>query len=793
MFIFDEVTQNAGISNVRSGESSFWGDFNNDGWPDLLTGWHLSPTVLYQNNKDGTFTNVTSVVFSPSQQPKDNHGAAWVDFDNDGDQDLVELVGSVRGTGLGDNNLYINNDGILSDKARELGIDYSLGRGRTPTWFDLDKDGLLDLVMAVAARADGQAPPTIFRQTNSGFEDIGSTIGFNPNHNVAFGLLSDLSGDGNLDLIVIGEGARQTVYDISSLPFRDITNTVLPNNSPSRDIAIADFNNDLRPDIYSTLSWNLSDFGQEGANDVAAWLGFNQDEQGIKFDTNGDVKFNLYIPKQFSPIPGLLSQSEVYIGAGGLKAIDEDPSTPNNLEFTLSPTNPNFHGIFSHQAGSDRGVYIGYNPTLENWQLLLSTPNRNSVPISIESTEPISELEAIGFNPNQPPPLDKLLLNNGSQLVDYTGASAINRVPNAGVSVATGDFDNDMDIDLYIVATSAAINQPNILYANQGDGTFIPVTDAGGAAGTTRGVGSRVTTVDYDQDGFLDLFVTNHSELIEDAPYELFRNLGNDNHWLEIDLEGVVSNRDGIGAQIFATAGGVTQLREQAGGIHNGAQNHQRIHFGLADNNIVDELIIRWPSGIEQTLTNISADQIIQIVESTDSEDVNDDDQIFGQDDDDLIVGGDGNDTLNGGSGNDQVFGQNDDDLIVGGDGNDTLGGGTGNDQVFGQNDDDLIVGGDGNDTLNGGSGNDQVFGQDDDDVILGEAGNDALDGGNGDDQIFGQDDDDSIFGGDGNDTLGGGTGNDQVFGQNDDDLIVGEAGNDTLNGGSGNDQVFGQ
>jgi hypothetical protein len=117
--LFEEVTQIAGISDREGGESSFWGDFNGDGWPDLLTGWH--GRILYQNNRDGTFTDVTFSKFL-SHAPRDNHGAAWADFDNDGDQDLVRLVGAVRGTGSGENNLYVNDGGRLADQASELGV-----------------------------------------------------------------------------------------------------------------------------------------------------------------------------------------------------------------------------------------------------------------------------------------------------------------------------------------------------------------------------------------------------------------------------------------------------------------------------------------------------------------------------------------------------------------------------------------------------------------------------------------------------------------------------------------------
>ena len=376
----------------------------------------------------------------------------------------------------------------------------------------------------------------------------------------------------------------------------------------------------MLPDIYSTVNSSVSDLGQEGANNALAWLGsFEGDEQGIELDTDGNVTFTLYIPSYDPPIPGLLTQSEVYVGASGIKPTDESASKKNILQFTLSPTDPGVEGIFPHESGTEQGVYIGYDPIRETWQLLFSTPERFNLPISIQSTESLSDVTAIGFDPAQTPPEDQLFLNSDLGLVDKSDESGINKIPNSGVSTVAGDFDNDMDLDLYVVTTGTAANLPNILYENQGDGTFIAVPDAGGAAGTTLEIGSKVTTADYDRDGFLDLLVTNKSQLVENPPYELFHNLGNENNWLEIDLEGVKSNRDGIGAQIFATAGGVTQLREQTSGIHNGAQNHQRIHFGLADNTKVDELLIRWPNGQEQTIKNVPANQLLHIIEPSQS------------------------------------------------------------------------------------------------------------------------------------------------------------------------------
>ncbi len=305
---------------------------------------------------------------------------------------------------------------------------------------------------------------------------------------------------------------------------------------------------------------------------------------------------------------------DIYIGAGGF--------SPNSLRFTLSTDDPDVQGIFPHNPGVDRGIYIGYDYDLQRWQMLLSSPDRIDLRVLIKTSETISDLTAIGFNPNALPSDDQLLINTEQGLIDQSQEAEINSVPIAGNSVVSGDFDNDMDLDLYIVATGTAGNRPNILYENQGDGTFIAVSNAGGAEGTNLGVGDSVVTADYDLDGFLDLFVTNGDlspNLSKNAPYQLFHNQGNDNHWLEIDLEGVISNRDGIGAQVFVTAGGVTQLREQSGGIHSAAQNHQRLHFGLADNSKVDEILVKWPNGKEQKIKNVPANQLLHIIEPSES------------------------------------------------------------------------------------------------------------------------------------------------------------------------------
>ncbi len=98
--------------------------------------------------------------------------------------------------------------------------------------------------------------------------------------------------------------------------------------------------------------------------------------------------------------------------------------------------------------------------------------------------------------------------------------------------------------------------------------------------------------------------------------YQLLRNVAaNANHWLMIDLEGTRSNRDGIGAVVRVTAGGRTQVRVQDGGVHHRAQNHARLHFGLAGQAQADQITVHWPSGAVQQLSAVTANQVLRVRE----------------------------------------------------------------------------------------------------------------------------------------------------------------------------------
>ena len=619
--LFKDITSTSRIDYRGASYGVAWGDYNNDGFIDLWTGNHGLAT-LYKNLGNRTFIDATMEVFG--HQPRgDFHGAAWADFDNDGDLDLIQLEGADSGTSdLEDpqlaNRFYINEDGVFEDRAIELGLGYIGSRGRNPLWFDRNNDGWLDLLQGAGKRSDGAVPATIFSQDN-GFVDLRPSLNFDLEP-TRFGILSDLVNDNTPELITLDPYTGISIYDSTTI--EDLTDSILPADYRATDFISEDFNGDLLPDLYLTRR-GLSNSAFTSTSDTSFNLNLDieAETKGVAWETQGEITIDLWtFGFNFEEI----DPEDIFIGASALNPQDLDivPPTENDtiteLQLTLDPEDYRVAGLASFTPGVDEGLYIGYDPASTRWEMQLSTPDKDLVAAVINSKSNITEIEAIAFNNELQPNPDILLLSGGDSLIDRTAGSGINSLRTAGVSSVAGDFDNDMDVDLYVVTTNAAGNEPNVLYDNQGDGTFKAVTNLGDAVGSNLGIGDTVTTADYNNDGFLDLFITNGDFphlLNRNAPYQLFENQGNNNHWLEIDLEGVVSNRDGIGAKVYVSAGGITQLRQQSGGMHDGVQNDSRLHFGLADNTFVDEIRIEWSSGIVQNITDVDADQIISIVE----------------------------------------------------------------------------------------------------------------------------------------------------------------------------------
>ena len=193
-------------------------------------------------------------------------------------------------------------------------------------------------------------------------------------------------------------------------------------------------------------------------------------------------------------------------------------------------------------------------------------------------------------------------------------------LPYVGWGTCFIDYDHDRDLDLFVAnghvypqvdrlqLSEETYAQPNQLFENRGDGTFGAVE--GVKALQERRVSRGACRGDYDNDGDLDLLILN----LDDLP-TLMRNDSATGHWFAVRLVGQRSNRDGVGARIAVFSAGKKQVREAVAGSGFLGGHDPRLHFGLAGVSKVDSLEVRWPSGVIDRLYELSADQLVVLVE----------------------------------------------------------------------------------------------------------------------------------------------------------------------------------
>jgi hypothetical protein len=207
-----------------------------------------------------------------------------------------------------------------------------------------------------------------------------------------------------------------------------------------------------------------------------------------------------------------------------------------------------------------------------------------------------------------------LYRNNGDGSFTSIRTGAIVETTTASWGAAWADYDNDGFLDLFVVN-----GQPNgsgahdFLFKNNGDGTFAKITR--GSLVNDNAAGDGCAWADYNQDGFVDLFVSNFNG----QNNLLYCNGGNSNHWLAIDCHGRISNASAIGTRLELTAeiGGKTvrQVREISGGGAYGSQNSLRVHFGLGAATHAAHLRVRWPSGLVQEIPEPPVDTLLTLHE----------------------------------------------------------------------------------------------------------------------------------------------------------------------------------
>jgi hypothetical protein len=244
--------------------------------------------------------------------------------------------------------------------------------------------------------------------------------------------------------------------------------------------------------------------------------------------------------------------------------------------------------------------------------------------------------------------IDEMWRNNGNGTYTNVAAAANLAAPEQSWSSAIGDFNNDGWVDIILGVNATSSGNTNVM-RNNTDGTFTSVT-AGSGYDTIFYTGREYVAEDFDNDGFLDVLGSGSNIMFGDGAFHfvpnpntynvstvdrpigdlnndgfldiqngtsvLFNN-GNTNKWININLHGIQSNRNGIGARVEIYGAWGKQIRYVQSGT--GFQNMSTLtaHFGIGQATTISEVIIKWPSGTIDALYNVNPNQSLVITEGS--------------------------------------------------------------------------------------------------------------------------------------------------------------------------------
>jgi hypothetical protein len=189
-------------------------------------------------------------------------------------------------------------------------------------------------------------------------------------------------------------------------------------------------------------------------------------------------------------------------------------------------------------------------------------------------------------------------------------------LPYVGWGTKFFDYDNDGWIDIFVANGHVypqlpGYRQPRLLHRNNRDGTFTEISSEFGTVLTENRASRGVAFGDLDNDGDIDLVIAD----LDGSPQLLRNDGGNANNSILVKLAGVKSNRSGIGARVTVTSGDLTETDEVRSGDSYLSQSDLRLHFGLEKRTKVDQIQVRWPSGTIDKISNAGVNRIITIKE----------------------------------------------------------------------------------------------------------------------------------------------------------------------------------
>ncbi|MEP7304994.1 MAG: CRTAC1 family protein [Acidobacteriota bacterium] len=484
--------------------------------------------------------------------------------------------------------------------------------------FDYDGDGWLDVFLVdggslVDATVAGQARSRLFHNRGNGtFDDVTQSAKI---EHFGYGMgacAADYDNDGHQDLFLTNFGPNVLYHNHGDGTFTNVTQAAGVGSSLlSTSCAFADIDNDgwldlfvtnyvdpegnkkvcgdsrtrayCRPDVYKGAPNLLYRNNGDGTfTDVTRSSGvYRTDGKGLgvvfgDYDNDGRADFfvaNDLVPNFLYHNEGRGSFREVGLLAGVAVASDGRPRAGMGTDF----------GDYDGDGQLDLVVT---NFEMENHNLYRNLGRGLFADATLPSGVGAATLRFLGF---------------GAVFLDYDNDGSLD------LAIANGHvLDNTSHFQ-----SASKYAQRKLLLRNDGHGRFTDLAAEAGPGFSLEKVGRTLVAGDIDNDGDLDLLVTNNGQ-----PADLLRNDGgNRGHAVLVRLIGRTSNRDGIGARLRAAVGPQIQTREIKAGSSYLGQNDLRAHFGIGQAKAIDRLEVRWPSGHVDVVEHLDADAIITLTE----------------------------------------------------------------------------------------------------------------------------------------------------------------------------------
>ena len=506
--------------------------------------------------------------------------------------------------------------------------------GAGVAWLDYDRDGWIDALVLSGTRladgerrdaafAAGEAPSNrLYRNRGDGtFVDVTERMGLRRTGWASGVCAGDYDNDGWLDLHLTYYGQNVLYRNERGASFKDVTAAAGLSTSDVRwgsGCTFIDYDRDGRLDLFVSnyLRLDLQTTPEPGKGPNCLWKGVpvNCGPKGLPTDTNrlfhnrgngvfADVSDASGIARVTGRYPMTAAAvdlnddgwTDIYVASDSTAAI----LYRNNRDGTFTDVALETGAAYNEHGNAQAGMGLAVGDINTDGRLdLLKTHFADDIPA--------------------------LYRGLAGGLFEDIATSAGLGVQNRHVEWGAGlpDLDNDGRPDIVYVTGNVypeverALPQyphrgPRIVFRNVDGGRFEDVSGISGPGATTARSSRGAAFGDYDRDGDIDLLVMNMNE-----PPSLLRNdYRGSNGWVTIELEGVKSSRDGLGATVRVTTGERVQAQAALSQASYYSHNDLRLHFGVGSHTRVDRIEVRWPSGIADVRRGVPVRQVIKIRE----------------------------------------------------------------------------------------------------------------------------------------------------------------------------------